>query len=98
MLISFTPGSSKYNGIMFMQITMRGAIASVLHCWQRPGKNQGQLDSVIQAKLNLHMWLGKHDAYRPCEQLLEGLPSGYETVIDDQGAPLPPTALIYRGE
>ena len=44
------------------------------------------------------MWLGKHDAYRPCEQLLEGLPGGYETVIDDQGAPLPPTALIYQGE
>ena len=75
-------------------------ICFVFPCGQRPGKSRGQADSVIQAKLNLRLWLGKLDAYRPCSQLLEGIPEGYEVVTgpDNQKAPLPPTELIYTGE
>ena len=66
--------------------------------FQKPGKKAtGSSGWVMQAKLELYLWLGLRDPKKRIKEYLEGLPKGYEISEEVRKQPDPPKFLLYPG-
>ena len=52
---------------------------------------------VMQAKLELYLWLGLREPKKKIKEYIEGLPMGYEIADEFKTQPDPPKYLMYPG-
>ena len=53
---------------------------------------------VMQAKIEIYLWLGIRDPKKRIKEYIEGLPKGYEMTEEQLADPLPPKYLLYPGK
>ena len=52
---------------------------------------------VMQAKVDVYMWLGQHEPEKTVKEYMRHLPPGYDMTAGMARSPEPPKLLVYPG-
>ena len=52
---------------------------------------------VMQAKVDVYMWLGQHEPEKTVKEYMRHLPPGYDMTAEMARSPEPPKLLVYPG-